>query len=82
MRTIGTWIGEGAVPAFEQTDLLAAAQELRSLVHVVQDPARGGLGVARGGQCIPEGMQAPGGAPAWPLLATLPPIYPEWLGDR
>jgi PfaD family protein len=82
MRTIGTWIGEGAVPAFEQADLLAAAQELRSLVHVVQDPACGGLGVARGGRCIPEGMQVPGGAPAWPLLATLPPIYPEWLGDR
>jgi PfaD family protein len=70
------------VPAFKQADLLTVVSELRSPVHVVQDPASGGLGVARGGQPLPQGMQAPAGSPAWPLLATLPPIYPEWLGDR
>jgi PfaD family protein len=82
METIGIWIGNGALPAFKQADLLAVAPQLRSLAHVVQDPASGALGVAQGGLFMPQGMQAPGGAPAWPVLATLPPIYPEWLGDR
>jgi PfaD family protein len=82
VETIGIWVGNGVEPAFKPADLLAQVHELRSPVHVVHDPASGGLGVARDGQPMPRGMQAPGGAPAWPLLATLPPIYPEWLGDR
>ncbi len=82
MENLGSWIGDGAVPATRQADLLAAVHQLRSPVHVVQDPASGALGVAQGGRFIPPGMQAADGATAWPLLATLPPIYPEWLGDR
>ena len=82
VETLGSWIGDGAVPATRQADLLAAVHQLRSPVHVVQDPASGALGVAQGGRFIPPGMQAADGATAWPLLATLPPIYPEWLGDR
>jgi PfaD family protein len=82
METIGTWIGNGAVPAFEQADLLAVVSQLRRPTHVVQDVATGALGVAHGGELMPPSLQAPGGAPAWPLIATLPAIYPEWLGDR
>ncbi|MBW2418427.1 MAG: PfaD family polyunsaturated fatty acid/polyketide biosynthesis protein [Deltaproteobacteria bacterium] len=82
METIGVWTGNGAVPAFGQTELLAVVPQLRSLAHVVQDPASGAIGVAHGGQFMPQGAQAPSGAPGWPVLATLPPIYPEWLGDR
>ncbi|MBW2402092.1 MAG: 2-nitropropane dioxygenase, partial [Deltaproteobacteria bacterium] len=82
METLGSWLGEGAVPAFGQADLLTVVPQLRNPVHVVQDPTSGALGVAQGGQIVPHGMQAAGGATAWPLLATLPPIYPEWLGDR
>ena len=82
MQTIGVWTGNGGSPAFTQADLLAVVHPLRSLVHVVQDPASGALGVAQGGQLLPQGMLPPDGAPAWPVLATLPPTYPEWLGDR
>jgi trans-AT polyketide synthase/acyltransferase/oxidoreductase domain-containing protein len=82
MQTIGSWFGHGAVPAFEPSELLAMVSELRSPTHVVQDPASGALGVAQGGQALPLGTPAPSADPAWPLLATLPPIYPEWLGDR
>jgi hypothetical protein len=39
METIGTWIGNGAVPAFEQADLLAVVSQLRRPTHVVQDVA-------------------------------------------
>ena len=81
VEAIGTWVGHGVSPAFEPSDLLSVAQ-LRSSAFVVQDPASGALGVAQGGQLLPHGMQVPGGAPSWPVLATLPPIYPEWLGDR
>jgi trans-AT polyketide synthase/acyltransferase/oxidoreductase domain-containing protein len=81
METIGVWTGNGAVPAFEQAELLAAVHRIRSPAHVVQDPASGALGVAQGGQLLPYGTQPTDGTPAWPALAILPPIYPEWLGD-
>ncbi len=71
METIGTWIGNGPVPAFEQADLLAVVSQLRRPTHVVQDVATGALGVAHGGELMPPSLQAPGGAPAWPLIATL-----------
>ncbi len=82
METIGIWIGNGAFPAFEQADLLAAVHHLRTPAYVVQNPASGGYGVAQAGQFVAQGMQIPDGASAWPVLAMLPPIYPEWLGDR
>jgi trans-AT polyketide synthase/acyltransferase/oxidoreductase domain-containing protein len=81
METIGVWTGNGAGPAFTQAELLSVVPRLRTPVHVVQS-AGGTLGVAPGGQLLPHGAQAPGGVPAWPVLATLPAIYPEWLGDR
>ena len=82
METIGIWIGNGAAPAFKQAELLAVVPQLRSPAHVVMDPATGALGVARGGELIPASSQAPDGATSWAALATLPAIYPEWLGDR
>ncbi|MBW2726957.1 MAG: PfaD family polyunsaturated fatty acid/polyketide biosynthesis protein [Deltaproteobacteria bacterium] len=81
METIGVWSGNGVGPAFTQLELLSAVHQLRTPAHVVQS-ASGALGVAQGGQLLPHGMPAPGGATAWPVLATLPPVYPEWLGDR
>ena len=82
METIGVWIGNGAVPAFEQADLLAAVPQLRSPAHVVQDPATWRARCRARWAVHSTRHAGPGGAPAWPVLATLPPIYPEWLGDR
>jgi len=82
VETIGSWIGGGTAPAFEQAELLVVVPRLRSPAHVVQDPATGALGVAQGGELIPQGTEVDGATPSWPVLATLPPIYPEWLGDR
>ena len=50
------------------------AHRVRETVHIVRDGADGGVGVALGGQI--------GGSGTHPWLATLPPLYPEWLGDR
>ena len=81
METIGVWTGNGVGPAFTQAELLSVVHEPRTPAHVVQ-AANGALGVAAGGQLAPHGAPAQAGAAAWPVLATLPPIYPEWLGDR
>ena len=76
MQTIGVW--SGPTPAFSKSDLIEAAHAMRELVHVVLDPVTGRVGLARGGVTASQSN----GGQSWPLLATLPPTYPEWLGDR
>jgi PfaD family protein len=66
----------GARPAFEEVDLAAPAAAVRETLHIVRGDD-GRLGVARGGELSTK--PAPS---ALPLVATLPPLYPEWLGDR
>jgi len=78
--TQGAWSVGGAAPAFNADDLLAAVQRVRETCHVIQDPLTGRLGVGLDGRWIPHDQV--NGHPTWPLLATLPPLYPEWLGDR
>ncbi len=78
MQTVGVWADQGAEPVFCRTGIFEAVANPREVVHVVRDPGSGVVGVARGGRTMPE----PEGSPCWPLLATLPALYPEWLGDR
>lgn len=78
MESIGVWTSPAAPPAFRGSDVLEAIAAFREVCHVVRDPATGGIGVARGGASAAK----PNGSPSWPLLATLPGMYPEWLGDR
>ncbi len=60
-------------PAFSSDELLEALPHVRKTVHVVREGADGRVGISIDGNP---------GARGWPLLATLPPLYPEWLGDR
>ncbi|MEM9189992.1 MAG: PfaD family polyunsaturated fatty acid/polyketide biosynthesis protein [Myxococcota bacterium] len=55
------------------------ASEPRSVVHIVRE-AGGAVGVGTGGEVIPSGLV--NGSPTFPLLASLPALYPEWLGNR
>ncbi len=55
--------------------IAACLQHVREPVHIVSGPD-GGLGLARGGEI------AAAGAADCQLIGTLPPLYPEWLGDR
>jgi PfaD family protein len=72
---LGTW-SPGVEPAcFDAGALAAAVARVREPLHVVREGARGRLGVAFGGQVAPDGA-------GYPLLGTLPALYPEWLGDR
>lgn len=73
---IGRFIPDGPV-AFDAEGIAAAAARPRETAHVVQHPA-GHIGVALGGR--PEAGTP--GADELRWLATIPPLYPEWLGDR
>ncbi|MEV0681821.1 PfaD family polyunsaturated fatty acid/polyketide biosynthesis protein [Actinosynnema sp. NPDC050436] len=55
----------------EEAALLAAARRVRERVHLVVDGER--IGVAFDGDTD---------LPPAGLVGTLPPLYPEWLGDR
>lgn len=50
---------------------------MRATQHVIRDERDGRLGLGRGGEWVDRA-----GAGTWPVLASLPPLYPEWLGDR
>ena len=76
MRPIGAWHAGAETPAFSQQVLLKAAHRVREPAFIIQDPRSGRMGVAFGGQTSAD---VAGG---WPMTASLPPIYPEWLGDR
>lgn len=67
-------------PAFSPTELGRALQGVRSMAHVVQEEPRGRLGLGLGGELLAS--SAPSGSGTWPLIASLPPLFPEWLGDR
>jgi trans-AT polyketide synthase/acyltransferase/oxidoreductase domain-containing protein len=85
---LGTWLPGAEPPAFEDTALADAVARIREPAHVVREAPDGRLGVAFGGvvQREPGGAGDPRGRrsapPGYPLLGTLPALYPEWLGDR
>ncbi len=66
-------------PAFSQAAIAAALQLPRNTMYFLENPSDGGIGVGIGGTLIHDQAQTPG---EWPLRGVLPPIYPEWLGDR
>ena len=76
----GAWQSPVTSPAFAPADLAAVVERVRQPSYVVQDPASSALGVAQGGESVPHDRT--NGVPNWPMLALLPPLYPEWLGDR
>jgi trans-AT polyketide synthase/acyltransferase/oxidoreductase domain-containing protein len=74
------WTSGARPPAFDRQALLTAVAEFRSPLHVLRESADGRIGVGIEGEVIPNRYL--NGHAAYPLLATLPALYPEWLGDR
>lgn len=77
--SLGYWTptaGERAL--FYPAEIAQAIAQFRHTVYVLRDEASGALGLGFGG--TPQA--APNGAPAYAVQAILPPVYPEWLGDR
>ena len=54
--------------------LVAAASRCRETIHILRSELTGQLAVAFG-----ERLEALDGA--YSLVASLPPVYPEWLGS-
>ncbi len=50
---------------------------MRATHHVIRDERDGRLGLGWDGEWADRL-----GTDTWPVLASLPPLYPEWLGDR
>ena len=76
LSALGGWRPGDQSPAFAPVELARIGHRVRESVHVVRDGAEGRVGVALGGQTTPDP------ASRYPLLATLPALFPEWLGDR
>jgi PfaD family protein len=74
-QPVATWIPGAQPPAFDPDDIAEIASQVREPVHVVTGPGGCGVGVAIGGEMAAD-------TNAYRLLGTLPPLYPEWLGDR
>ncbi len=79
-QPLGHWLSRTATPAFRPSQLVEIVQNFREPTFVVQEPS-GHLGASIGGEAIlTNGSTPPQGGLA--LRAALPPLYPEWLGDR
>ncbi len=72
--SLGHWHATDSEPAFSGAELVAATQRVREPAFVIRHPQTGAIGVAFAGQIDPQ--------PGWPVWGMLPPLYPEWLGDR
>ncbi len=75
-RAAGYWLPAGEPVAESRADLARAVERVREPAHVVVSPS-GSVALAFGGSISPTPTQS-----TLPLLGTLPPLYPEWLGDR
>ncbi len=79
-KTSTYWIDPDGTPAFCAPDLAGTAERVRERAFVVRHPTTGAMGVALGGRMVDAPVANAGSA--WPVWGVLPPLYPEWLGDR
>ncbi len=69
---------ENTPPAFTADAITAALHTPRCTVYVLQNPHDGGVGIGLAGALTVQADRPR----TLPLLGILPPLYPEWLGDR
>lgn len=73
------WVPAGIEPAFHPDDLVDAIARFREPTFIVRSPQTGAIGVLVSDQVALEAFQ---GSVQWEMIGWLPPLYPEWLGDR
>ena len=69
------WRPGGEPAAFGPRQIASHLRRIREPLHVVTDGAGSGRGLGVGGEIVPARA-------GYELIGTLPPMYPEWLGDR
>ena len=77
LTPVGHWRPSSQSPVFQPDELGRLLAQVRTPLHIVRDLTRPRIGLAVGGTAVTSAA-----AGDFPLLATLPAIYPEWLGDR
>ncbi|GHE50772.1 PfaD family polyunsaturated fatty acid/polyketide biosynthesis protein [Streptomyces capitiformicae] len=66
-------------PDFSEDALVRHAHRVREPVHIVQERSTGRVGLSPGSEAARDRLCADG---RHHVLGTLPPLYPEWLGDH
>jgi PfaD family protein len=61
-------------PLFSGAPLASLIQQIRLTIHLVSDPQNGAIGITLD--------QAEAQRAGYKVTGSLPPLYPEWLGDR
>jgi PfaD family protein len=79
--SVGAWVGDSSEASFLPVDASAVQASVRRSTQVIFDPETRKIGLATGGQ-IQASAPLKGNKQQYPLLGVLPPLYPEWLGDR
>ncbi|MFB5677653.1 PfaD family polyunsaturated fatty acid/polyketide biosynthesis protein [Paenibacillus terreus] len=77
---IGGWQSHGESPYFDTEGIKTSISRIREPIHIVVGGPNGLRGVAFGGSIHHSSHVGQEGI--YPLIASLPAIYPEWLGDR
>lgn len=70
-------IAASTLPRFDADGIAAVVRQPRRPIHLVRENGTGRLGVAFATDGAAERL-----TPGCTRLATLPALYPEWLGDR
>lgn len=79
LTPVGAWTPGQLPPAFTPERLLEAIPRFREPAHVLREGPQGRVGVGLEGS-VHHGPS--NGQPSFPWLATMPALFPEWLGDR
>ena len=74
------WKAGASRAAFSPDEICGAVAQVRETAYVIRN-ARGAVGVAIGGE-MAEANGSRARDESCSLIGVLPPLYPEWLGDR
>lgn len=74
------WRGGEHPPAFNPEQIMGYLHRVRETVYVVRRGPGTGTGIALGGEIVAPGTSST--TSDCELVGVLPPLYPEWLGDR
>ncbi|MDA3897045.1 MAG: PfaD family polyunsaturated fatty acid/polyketide biosynthesis protein [Desulfobacteraceae bacterium] len=86
LSSIGSLNPSTTYPAFSQKDLLSIIPLVRESIHVVQEISSGRIGLSLADQALVgqnlSASEMKNEGYRLRLMATLPALYPEWLGER
>lgn len=71
------WHPDALPVAFSGAEMVSVLADIRSTHHVIHDERNQRFGLRTGGAVAEQQREN-----EWPVLASLPALYPEWLGDR